>query len=86
MAQPSGLLGMLLRQGMTIVVLGLAVGLLAADWLNRWLATLLYSGRREGWLSLLWVAILLGAVALVANYVPAARAARANPVRTLRGA
>mgnify|MGYP002624203344 FL=1 len=71
-------------QGMALVVVGLAVGLLGAWALSRALASLLYGVSATDPLTYAGMAALLALVSLAAMYVPARRAARVDPVEALR--
>jgi putative ABC transport system permease protein len=75
----------ILRGGMTSAVLGMAVGLIGAFLLTQVLATLLVDVRPDDPLTFASVAGLLAIVALIACYVPARRAARADPLVAIRG-
>jgi predicted lysophospholipase L1 biosynthesis ABC-type transport system permease subunit len=83
-APPGRVLGLVLRQGMTPVAVGLGLGLVGALAGTRVLAALLYEVSATDPLTYLAVAALLGGVALVAAYVPSRRAARVEPAITLR--
>jgi ABC-type antimicrobial peptide transport system permease subunit len=74
----------MLRQGLAVVGLGLAAGLLAALFMTRALASLLYGVEPTDPATLAAVVALLGAVALVAVYLPARRATALNPLRSLK--
>jgi putative ABC transport system permease protein len=75
---------LVLRQGMTLVVLGLAVGI-AGSWLTaRLLASQLYDISVNDPLTYAGVPLLLAAVALAANWLPARRATRVDPLEALR--
>ena len=74
-APRGALLGMVLRNGMTLAGLGLVLGLAGALALTRLLATLLIGVGARDPLTLLASAAMLAAVALLACYVPARRAA-----------
>jgi putative ABC transport system permease protein len=77
-------LRLVLRQGMGLVVLGLAIGLFGAWALSRVLAGQLYGISARDPLTYAAVATLLGAVALVATWLPARRATRVDPMISLR--
>jgi len=83
-AKPGDLLAMILRQGMTLVVIGLAIGLASAMGLTRLMKTLLFEVQPTDPVTFAGVSLVLGAAALLACYVPARRALRIDPLRALR--
>jgi predicted permease len=83
-AQPGALRNMVLRQGMRLALIGVAIGIGAALGLSRLLASLLFGVQPRDPLVFIAVPILLTAVALVACYLPARRATRINPLEALR--
>ena len=83
-APPTRVMTLMLRQGMTPVLVGLAVGLLAAVASTRVLRSLLFEVSASDPMTYVTVLMLLGAVALVASWVPARRAARVAPGVVLR--
>jgi putative ABC transport system permease protein len=77
-------LGLVVGQGMRLVGIGLALGLTGAWLLSRVLTSQLYGVTAQDPVTYLTVAVLLGAVALAASYVPARRAVRVDPMTALR--
>ena len=78
------IVGLVLREGMRLTAIGLAGGLLAARALTRLMAGLLYGVRPADPATLAAVGLLLGAIALLACYIPARRATAVDPVVALR--
>ncbi|MBV9183704.1 MAG: ABC transporter permease [Acidobacteria bacterium] len=72
------------RQGLAVVILGAAVGVLAALWVTRTLGSLLYGVHPSDPMTFLWVCALLATVGLAACYIPARRAMRVDPMVALR--
>jgi putative ABC transport system permease protein len=83
-AHPGDVVRMVIRQGMTLVLLGLAIGLPAAFAAARLLRSLLFETAPYDPLSFAAAAAVLGAVALAACATPALRASRVSPVTALR--
>jgi putative ABC transport system permease protein len=83
-ASPSGVLRLVLREGLTLAAVGLAVGALGAAIAVRALSTVIYDV--SPWDPLAWIAaiVTLLAVALLASWLPARRALRVDPVVALR--
>jgi putative ABC transport system permease protein len=74
----------ILRGGLTSAVAGVLIGCAGAFFVNKVLASLLFEVRPEDPSAFASVAVLLMAVALVACYLPARRAARIDPLIALR--
>jgi predicted permease len=83
-AQIRDVLGLVVRQGMRLVVIGLALGLAGALALTRWLAGLLLGVGTADPGAFAGMAILLVAVAMLACYLPARRATKVDPMVALR--
>lgn len=83
-AQRGQVLGMVLRRGMLLTLLGLALGLPGAYALAQVLAGLIFGVSAQDWSSFTLIPAALAAVALVACWVPARRAMKVEPVEALR--
>jgi predicted permease len=77
-------LRLVLGQGMAVALLGAGLGLLAALALGRFVQSLLFGIRADDPGTFAAVAATLAAVALLASYLPARRAARTDPIASLR--
>jgi len=73
-----------LRHGFLLAIVGIAIGIVAAAFVTRVMATLLFGVSSIDALTYASVAIGLGGTALLASYLPAVRAARVNPAEALR--
>ncbi|HMJ06594.1 MAG TPA: FtsX-like permease family protein, partial [Chthoniobacterales bacterium] len=82
-AQARDVLKLIVRQGMSLTVIGIAVGLGSAFALTRLLASLLFGVGATDPMTFLWLPILLAAVSFFACYLPARRAARLDPIKAL---
>ena len=83
-AQAPQLRNMVLGQGMVLTVIGVVIGLGAAFWLTRFLASFLFGVKAWDPLAFVVTPLLLGAVALAATWIPALRATRVDPITALR--
>ena len=83
-AQRDSVLGLILRRGMLLAAAGLAIGIVASLLLTRFMQELLYGVKPFDPLTFVAVSAVLLLVSLVASSVPAYRAARLDPMQTLR--
>ena len=82
-ADPGAVLGLMLRNGLRLVIIGVATGLIGAFALTGLLESLLFGiGVRDAAVFIL-APLLLAAIALLASLLPARRATRIDPVRAL---
>jgi len=77
-------LRLVLRQGLTLVLIGLALGVAGAFALTRMMSTLLFAVEPTDPLTWLAVALSLAAVAALACLAPARRATMIDPLTALR--
>jgi ABC-type antimicrobial peptide transport system permease subunit len=83
-ASPSNIRALIVRRALRLTCLGLGLGLLGAAIATRLLGGFLYGISALNPSIFVAVVILLGAVAILASYLPARRAARVDPLETLR--
>jgi len=83
-AQTAWILLAVVRQGMTLTLLGLVIGLLIAVGATRLMTTLLFNVSATDPVTFASVSALLIVVALLACWLPARRAAKVDPMVTLR--
>ena len=83
-AKGTDVLRLVVRQGMSMTLIGLALGLIGAFLLSRVMAGLLYGVTATDPLTFAGVSIVLLAVAFLACLIPARRATRVNPIVALR--
>jgi len=77
-------LALVVQQGMLLAVVGVTIGLVAASWLSRFLASLLFGVEASDPITWCAVSLVLLAAAFLATYVPATRAASVDPMVALR--
>jgi putative ABC transport system permease protein len=83
-AKRGDVLGLVVRQGMTMAVIGLALGLIGAFAMSRVLRGMLYGVSPTDPLTFAGVSIVLLSVAFLACLIPARRATRVDPIIALR--
>jgi predicted permease len=83
-SRATGVLWLVLREALTLVVIGLVLGVIASLALTKTAASLLYELRPNDPLTIVLATSLLAAVAVFAGYLPARRASRVDPMVALR--
>jgi putative ABC transport system permease protein len=83
-ASPGDVLRLVMRQGLVLALLGLAIGVAGALWMTRFLGALLFEVSPMDPATFLAVGSVLTLAAALACYIPARRATRADPIAALR--
>ena len=83
-ADQKNILSVVLREGVKLIVVGLVIGVPLAIGLTNLLPNVLYGVGRHDPTTFVVIALLLGAVATLACYIPARRAAKVDPMVALR--
>jgi putative ABC transport system permease protein len=83
-AQRTTVLNMFVMQAMKVILLGLAIGIVAAALCSRLIETLLFSTPPTDPVTFVGVALLFAIVALTASYIPARRVTKVSPLIALR--
>jgi ABC-type antimicrobial peptide transport system permease subunit len=83
-AQPGNVVRMVMKEVVAIIGLGFAIGLPAAWLSSKLVASLLYGIQPDDPVSIGAAMAVLAGIALLAGYIPAARASRVDPLRALR--
>ena len=83
-AQPGHILGLVVRQGMTLAVVGIVAGLIGSAALTRLMAGLLFGVSATDIATFGAVAAILAAVVCAATLIPARRATSVDPMVALR--
>jgi predicted permease len=83
-AQASSIRNMVIRQGMTLALIGVVIGIGGAFWLTHFLASFLFGMKALDPTAFIVTPLLLAGVALIAIWIPARRATRVDPMTSLR--
>jgi predicted permease len=83
-AEPGAVVWMMLARGIRPVAAGILIGLPTAWWTTRFITTLLYGLKPFDPLTIAAAVTALTAVALAAGFIPARRAAKVDPMTSLR--
>ncbi len=83
-AQRRDIIRLVVGQGLVLIVIGTAAGIVAALALTRFMATVLFNVSPTDPLTVVSISLLLGAVAFLACYLPARRATKVDPMVALR--
>ena len=83
-AHPTDVLRVIVGHGLRLVLLGMAIGVAEALVVTRWMSSVLFDVKPTDPLTFAVVALVLGAVAFLAAYLPARRAMRMDPMVALR--
>jgi putative ABC transport system permease protein len=83
-AQQRDVLGLVMKQGALLTLVGVAAGVFGAFALTRLMASLLFGVRPTDAVTFISVSALLAVVALCASFIPAQRATRVDPMQALR--
>ncbi len=83
-ASQRNILALVLRQGMALALTGVAIGVAGAFALTRLMQSLLYGVKATDALTFAAIPILLAVIALLTSLIPARRAARIDPMVSLR--
>ena len=83
-ATPRNILFLVLKKGMGLTLIGVAIGIAASFALTRWMSSMLFGVKAADPLTFVAVPLLLGFVALLACAIPARRATKVDPMVALR--
>jgi putative ABC transport system permease protein len=83
-ADRTQILKLVVGQGMILTLLGVVVGLVAAFALTRTMSSLLFGVTATDPITFIAVSVLMLAVAVIANFIPAIKATKVNPLIALR--
>lgn len=83
-ASAGNVLGLVLKQGVQLAMVGVGIGILAALGVTQLLKRMLFNLSATDPLTFVLIPLILVSVAVIATYIPARRATRADPIEALR--
>jgi ABC-type antimicrobial peptide transport system permease subunit len=83
-ARAANVLSLIMKNGLTLVLAGILIGIGSAIGLTRFLATLLFGVEPTDGVTFVVVSVTFFVIAVVAALIPAIRATRVDPVTALR--
>jgi putative ABC transport system permease protein len=83
-ARAGNVLSLILKNGITLVLTGIVIGIAGALALTRFLTTLLFGVTPTDSVTFVVVAVMFFAIAMIASLIPALRATRVDPLVALR--
>jgi ABC-type antimicrobial peptide transport system permease subunit len=83
-AEQSDITKLVTSNGARLAALGIAIGVVAAVISSRLISSLLFGITATDPVTFVFTALLLGAVTLLASYIPSRRAAGTDPIAALR--
>ena len=83
-ARTGNVLSLIMKNGLTLVLTGIAIGIAGALALTRFLTTLLFGVTPTDSMTFIVVAIIFFVIAMIASLIPALRATRVDPLEALR--
>ena len=83
-AERRDLLRLVLRRGLVLTITGIVLGLAGAFALTKFMASLLYQVSSRDLITFLVAPVIFLVIALIASYLPARRATRANPIEAIK--